>query len=769
MTVHHSLPGLMLLAGLCAASVSARDLHYGAVTDPALLECDAINWRGQREQARACYRTLLQSDTDAAIRAEAAWALGDLKAANRLFQQAVYEQPDDANRRTRWGELYRETYQFREALTLFNEALERDPGNAFASVGAARVLVQSFEAQAAEYLVPVLGNDDSPAGARLAALLLFTRMALEDADPKRAAELLAQAQIVAGTARLPQLEIYAMHASLDLLNGIENSDWTATALAENPGYGAIFATPAYYYDITRRYREAVALYQKAVEIQPDLWSAQLELGINLLRVNEITEARKHIERAYGGDPYNPKAVNTLRLLDSFDAFEVIHFPEQVPADGFPRLSLRLHEDERGVLAGYASQLAEQSMAQFSERYRFEPKEPVIIEIYPDHEDFVVRTTGMPGLSILGVTFGYLLAMDSPSGHPEQSYHWGTTLWHEMAHVFTLEATGHLVPRWFSEGISVYEEWQTGPNPGIRLPVAVYQAIADQKFLPIAELDRGFIRPAYAGQVLVSYMQAGLICEFIVAESGFNALVELLEQFGGGADTPGAIQAGLGMAPSEFDKAFGSFVEERFGPLIARLDQWLEAQQASFVAVVESDWPATIKSAKQAIAIYPDYVGSDSPYRALANAYANTDAPAKELEVLETYWQKGGYAPAALKQLAEGLYEAGRREDAVAVLQSLNYVAPFDTDLHVTLGDWLLALDRAQDALAEYEVVLAMAPHDLAAAHYRLAQAHHALDHRQQTRQHLLAALEIAPHYRDAQRLLLETSAGKCCTDESSNE
>ena len=89
----------MLLAGLCAASVSARDLHYGAVTDPALLECDAINWRGQRQQARACYRTLLQSDTDAAIRAEAAWGLGDLKAANHLFQQAVYEQPDDANRR----------------------------------------------------------------------------------------------------------------------------------------------------------------------------------------------------------------------------------------------------------------------------------------------------------------------------------------------------------------------------------------------------------------------------------------------------------------------------------------------------------------------------------------------------------------------------------------------------------------------------------------------------------------------------------------------
>ena len=85
-------------------------------------------------------------------------------------------------------------------------------------------------------------------------------------------------------------------------------------------------------------------------------------------------------------------------------------------------------------------------------------------------------------------------------------------------------------------------------------------------------------------------------------------------------------------------------------------------------------------------------------------------------------------------------------------------------MHDTLGDWLLELGQAQDALAEYEVGLAMAPHDLAAAHYRLARAHHALDHPQETRQHLLAALEIAPHYRDAQRMLLKTSA-----DESSNE
>ncbi len=91
-----------------------------------------------------------------------------------------------------------------------------------------------------------------------------------------------------------------------------------------------------------------------------------------------------------------------------------------------------------MLDKYARQLSEDSIAVYKERYRLRSKEPIIVEIFPNHEDFVVRSIGMPGVGLLGVTFGYLFAMDSPTAHPEQTYHWGTTLWHEMAHVFTLE-------------------------------------------------------------------------------------------------------------------------------------------------------------------------------------------------------------------------------------------------------------------------------------------------------------------------------------------
>ena len=78
-----------------------------------------------------------------------------------------------------------------------------------------------------------------------------------------------------------------------------------------------------------------------------------------------------------------------------------------------------------------------------------------------------------------------------------------------------------------------------------------------------------------------------------------------------------------------------------------------------------------------------------------------------------------------------------------------------SELHVQLGDWLMAESRAPEALREYQAVLALNPHDQAGAHYRLATAYRQLEDANKTREHLLYALEIAPHYREAQQLLLE--------------
>ncbi len=754
--------GLLILLVLMrlVSMVEARPIHYGAINDPGLLACDQLDWNGKKQQAVDCYRSLQQQKREPAILAEVSWALGDIKEANTLFQTAVKLNPDDAAIRVRWGELFIQTYQYQDALDLFKEALERDPENAYARIGSARALIERFESDAVKSLQPVLENNNAPAGARLQASLLLARLAIEATSSDEAVSQLQQAESIATQAGLPKLEIYALYATLDLLKGKKDSEWIKKALEINPVWGDLYAIPGYFFWIGRRYREAIDLYSEAVRIQPDHWLAHMELGINLLRNNEVTRAREQMHIAYHGDPYNPKTVNTLRLLDTFVDFDVLTRPEKPAANLFPKMIFRLHKDESPVLVDYAEQLAGKGIDEYSQRYQFTPKEPVVIEIYPNHEDFVVRTIGMPGVGILGATFGYLFAMDSPTDHADNEYHWGTTLWHELAHVFTLEMTDHLIPRWFSEGISVYEEWRSGPIKGVRIPVNVLEAMVERKFLPIAELDGGFIRPSYDEQVIVSYMQAGLVCDFFDQKYGFGKIVDMLAQYKKGLDTSTVIGDVFGLSVTDFDKQFATFVEQQYGELLAHLDQWKKLQSESIKAFAAEDWDSVIEKSEQAIRIFPEYVESDSPYVLLAQAYAANKNVDKEMDTLLAFWKRGGYVPPASKKLANLLYQANRKNEALEVMYSINYVAPFDVELHTTLGDWMLEANRAEQALREYQVVLAMKPHDLADAHYRVARASHLLARDDEARRHLLAALEIAPHYRPAQKLLLETTQTK---------
>ena len=45
-----------------------------------------------------------------------------------------------------------------------------------------------------------------------------------------------------------------------------------------------------------------------------------------------------------------------------------------------------------------------AMATYEKKYKFKLNGPVQVEVYPDHDDFAVRTMGMPGLGASGVTF-----------------------------------------------------------------------------------------------------------------------------------------------------------------------------------------------------------------------------------------------------------------------------------------------------------------------------------------------------------------------------
>ena len=86
---------------------------------------------------------------------------------------------------------------------------------------------------------------------------------------------------------------------------------------------------------------------------------------------------------------------------------------------------------------HAVPLARQALATLSKHYQFTPQGPILVEMFPKHDDFAVRTLGLPGLiGALGACFGRVVTLDSPRARPPGEFSWEATLWHEMAHVIT---------------------------------------------------------------------------------------------------------------------------------------------------------------------------------------------------------------------------------------------------------------------------------------------------------------------------------------------
>lgn len=301
---------------------------------------------------------------------------------------------------------------------------------------------------------------------------------------------------------------------------------------------------------------------------------------------------------------------------------------------------------------------------------------------------------------------------------------------------------------------MFEEWRTGPVPGRQIPLLALNAMAEGKLLPLAQLDASFIRPSYPQQVLVSYMQAGLTCDFIEQAFGFGPLVTILEQYKEGQGDRQAVETALGITLEQFDERFAAFIEQEFGSTFAGLEEFEKRRGDAAAAANEERWPDVLEPAARAVTLMPSYVEADSPYLMLARAHRELEAPDQERAALTEYFDAGGRLPQALDRLSLVLANNQQTQAAAEVLESSNLVAPLEPSRHTRLGQLYLTLGNHRAAVREFSATLALEPHDLAAAHLNLAQAYQAAGNTDQARLQVLSALELAPNYREAQKLLM---------------
>ena len=730
-------------ASVLALALAGTGWCWAAPASTTPEGCNALTRHGRRAEATTCYEELSRSGV-AYLRAEGFWGLAQYDQANEMFRVAVAQPGSKAIYRVRWGLLLHERFNNKEAVDLFNEALQQDPANAQAYLGLALVSADGFDSNAGEYAAKALTLDPKLVEAHE----LMANLALEDAKTQEAVAEADKAIALSNEA----LEAMAVRAAVEVLadRTSESDAWFAKISAVNPSYGEGYALVGHHLVLHMRYEEGVAYYRKAIEADPKLWSARSQLGINLMRLGQEEEPLRQLEMSYNNGQRDAATVNSLRLLDSYKNFVIFRDDTTI---------LKLRKNEAELLRPYFEAELHKAMATYEKKYKMKLPGPVQLEVYPDHEDFAVRTMGMPGLGALGVTFGEVVAMDSPSGRKPGDFNWGATLWHEMSHVYILSATNHRVPRWFTEGLAVHEEGEASPEWSDRLTPEILLAIRDKKLLPVAQMDQGFIFPDYPSQVVVSYFQAGSICDYIKERWGDDKLLEMVHSFAKLQTTPEVIQNDLQMSPEDFDKAYIAWLQKRVGKTAADFDAWAKGLK-DLAGMAKADHDAVVKAAPDELRRYPQYVGDANAYEFLADAQLAKGDKQGAMVTLTEYEKMGGQSPETLSQLASLQEELGHAKEAAATLDRINYIYPESEGLHRHLGELWLAQGNYAGAVREYTAVLALKPLDKASAEFELAQAYFAAGEKDKAEESVLLALETAPGFRPAQKLLLQIKSAE---------
>jgi tetratricopeptide (TPR) repeat protein len=703
--------------------------------------------------------------SEVARAARALRALGRFHEANAAYRDAATAAPNDAAIQAAWGELFLEKYEKAEALKSFQMALQLDPKWTPAILGSARALSDENPPQAIALATRALDVNPSSVDAQVF-------LAAEAADANKHDE--ARQSLAGALAVNPSsLDAIALRAALLYVEDKpqEFESEAARALAIAPRYGEVYRVAGELAGHNYRFDEAVELTRRSLALDGSNPRAQGDLGSHLLRTGDEPGARVALEASFKADPFNKLTYNLLQVMDKVDKFVTVRDGDVV---------MRLDKDEAPVLREYAMALAHQALSTLAARYEFTPRGPILIEIFPKHDDFAVRTLGLPGMTgALGVCFGRVVTMDSPRARPPGEFQWEATLWHELAHVITLQMSNQRVPRWLTEGISVYEEKKARSEWGREMDVAFAGMLNRGETLKLRDLNSAFTNPK---TISLAYYQASLLVEHIVNAYGDAGLRKLVRAYAQGIDTDAALEAALNTDFNQMQAGFDQTIERMFGTMRSAMavpdgvEEFLKMPAPALKTIAEASprsFPiqmalgTALRKAGQsdeamaaferAAALVPLAGGPGNPHEQMAAMALEKKDRARAITELTALVGVDFNNVEAARQLADLLRQTGVDDPAklTRVYQRIAAIDPFDPEAHAMLGRFALQRNEADAASREFRAVIALGPVDRAAAYTDLGESYFTGGKRAEAKKQILAALEIAPGYERAQGLLLK--------------
>ena len=751
------------------AEASLRPVVSRFPTSEAALQLGLLMQMLGREFAPILDRVAMLSDTssdpnEVARAGRALRALGRFREANAAYRDAGSAAPSDPAIQTAWGDLFLEKYNRPDALRSYQMALQVDARYVPALIGSARALSDDNPPQAIALAKRALEANPSSVEADV----FLAEQAVDAGRRDEARDLLAKALEVNPS----DLEAHALVAAIAFVDD-KTQDFDAAVaktLAIAPNYGDVYRMTGELAAHNYRFDEAVALTRKGLALDRNP-RALADLGTHLLRTGDEAEARTALEASFKDDPYDKITFNLLAMLDTLDKFVTVRDGDVV---------MRLHKDEAPVLQEYAMSLTHRALDTFSKRYEFVPRGPILVEIFPKHDDFAVRNLGLPGLiGALGICFGRVVSMDSPRARPPGEFQWEATLWHELAHVITLQMSNQRVPRWLTEGISEYEEQRAHSEWRRDMDLDYAAALNRGGGIKLRDFNAAFQNPKL---ITLAYYQGSLIVEYLVSTYGDAGINKLLRTYGQGLDTDAALKTALNTDLDRMQAGFDQMLEKKFGDLRRALEvpdgvndlmrtptetlRTLAGEHAKSFPIQmalgralrrEGKLDDAMQAFERAAALIPNASGRDSPHEQMAAIALQKKDDGRLIAELTALVAVDANNVDAARQLVTALHKASVDEPAKLrpVYERIVAIDPFDAEAHTYLGRYALQQNDPDAAAREFRTVIALGPVDRAAAYTDLAESYFKSGKRAEAKKQTLAALEIAPTYERAQELLLK--------------
>ncbi len=676
-----------------------------------------------------------------------------------FFNQAKRRAPDYREVYLAGGQLALDKSDFALASEWFREGLAKDPRDPDLNYGLARALSSGNRSKMAKPLTAALETNPN----HIPSLLLTADHAIDAEQYVEAEAFLAKA--IAVHPRHP--EAWAYRAVLAFLRYDLAGEQKAreTALSQwktNPRVDFLIGLK-----LSQKYRfkEGSEHQRQALAYDEEYLPAQLQLAQDLLRLGNAKEGWDLAEAVHKKDGYQVSAYNLTTLRDAMAKFAVLtnaHF------------QVRMTPQEAGVYGDRLLALLEKARSRLVEKYGVTLDEPTYIEVFNDSKDFAVRTFGMPdNPGFLGVCFGRVVTANSPATTTANPANWEAVIWHEFCHVITLTMTRNRMPRWLSEGISVYEERQANPTWGHAIDLKFRDMILEGGLAPIGKMSSAFLTPESNEHLQFAYFQAGLVIEFLVNRSGFPALKQLLNDLREGKEINASIESRYGSLKdleAEFEKHSKEIAKKLapgldtskpgFSKLGGDREAWETLHPKNYHVLVQKaqklveakQWAEAKVELEKILSLYKGPTGGASPQILLARVHRALKETDAERRLLEQVVAMESDAVEALRRLME-IAEAAHDWEALRRFAEQHLaIDPLSAPPYLALGRATEVLKDIPAALLALQTALKLDPPRPAETHFNLARLfHEKKDPR--ARRHVLMALEEAPRYMEAHKLL----------------